>query len=206
MLQRNKEWFDSRAGKFTASKIHCLMGIKGLGQTGLTYITEQAIEEVFGINEDDSLETWDMKRGIELEPFAFDLIKEKKGLEFVDVVKCGFFKYGDHCGASPDGLIGDDAVLEIKCPRPNKFFKTLSTKEIDKEYFYQMQMQMMAADREKAVFFNYCIYNGKSHGFEIEVPFCENTVSIMKDRIEEAIEIKKTIITELVENSKYLYK
>ena len=52
MLQRSKEWYDVRLGRFTASRISELMGVKGLGLTGENYAFELACEEVFGIEED----------------------------------------------------------------------------------------------------------------------------------------------------------
>ena len=72
MQQRSKEWFEARRGKFTSSEIHKLMGIKGLGKTGETYCFEKACEVVFGIDEDANFESFDMQRGTELEPYAFE--------------------------------------------------------------------------------------------------------------------------------------
>ena len=194
--QRSQEWFDERAGKFTASRISELLGIKALGLTGEGYAMKMAIEEVYGREENDFM-SYDMQRGVELEPLAFNHFKEKKALEFIDVQNCGFFKNCDHSGASPDGLVGEDAILEIKCPNRKTFFKLKLTNEIDSKYFAQMQMQMMSTNRNKAYFFNYLIIDGVEHTHEIEIERCETTIEKIKNRIEEAVKIKQQFINKL---------
>ena len=194
--QRSQEWFDERAGKFTASRISELLGIKALGLTGEGYAMEMAVEEVFGREENDFI-SYDMQRGIDLEPLAFNHFKEKKALEFIDVQNCGFFKYCENSGASPDGLVGDDAILEIKCPTRKTFFKLKLTNEIDSKYFAQMQMQMLSTNRNKAHFFNYLIIDGEEHTHEIIVYRCETTIEKIKSRIEEAVSIKNEFIEKL---------
>jgi len=160
MEQRSKEWFNMRLGRFTASQVDSLLGIKGLGLTGESYIFEKAVEIVFGADEEESFVSFDMQRGTELEPIAFAKFKELKALDFIDVQETYFFPFGEHAGASPDGLVGKDAILEIKCPRPNKFFKLVKDNQIDKQYISQMQMQMLCTNSKKAHFFNYIIFNG----------------------------------------------
>ena len=189
MRQRSEQWYDVRKGKFTASEIYKLLGIKGLGLTGEGYAFEKAVEELFGETE-ENYTNFDMERGIELEPIAFNLFKEMKALLFIDVLDCGFIEIDEHSGSSPDGLVGVDAVLEIKCPRPNKFFKLVADGEIDKNHFYQMQMQMLSTNTVKAHYFNYCIIDGEEYFHEIEVPRCEKTIELIKARISEAVEIK----------------
>ena len=117
MEQRSKEWFEQRLGRFTSSEIYKLMGVKGIGETGKTYSFEKAIEKVFGRDENWNVETWDMKRGKEQEELAFKLFQKQKAKQFIKVEETFFFPKGDNAGASPDGLVGSDAVLEIKCPR-----------------------------------------------------------------------------------------
>jgi putative phage-type endonuclease len=197
MQQRSNEWYNTRAGKFTASEITKLMGIKGLGQTGDSYILSKAIEEVFGISEEEDFTSFDMRRGIELEPVAFDEFKNAKELDFVNVRECSFFTYGLHAGASPDGLVGKNGILEIKCPKAEKFFSIVLSDEVDTKYFHQMQMQMLCTGRTQAHYFNFIIYNGKPMSHEIIVPRDEKVISLMKDRIEEAIEIKKSYVEQL---------
>ena len=143
--QRSENWHNERLGKFTASEIHKLLGVKGLGQTGETYAFEKACELVYGLDEEESFTSYDMQRGIMLEPLAFRKFKELKEMEFIEVKESYFFPYTENAGASPDGVVGEDAILEIKSPRSKKFFNIVAKgyDAIDKEYIAQMQMQML---------------------------------------------------------------
>jgi len=205
MLQRSNDWFEARKGRFTASNIHKLLGVRGLGQTGESYIFEKATEEVFGLDEEDNFTSYDMQRGVELEPLAFRKFKEIKELDFHDVKETTFFTYGKHAGASPDGLVNDNAILEIKCPRPMKFFNLVAKgiDAIDKEYIAQMQMQMLCTNSEKAYFFNYIIFNGVEMWHEIEVNRDEKMIDLIKERIEESIKIKNEFIEYLIANKQF---
>jgi putative phage-type endonuclease len=202
MEQRTDNWYNARLGKFTASEIHKLMGIKGLGETGKTYAFEKAVEQVFGTIEDNFV-SYDMERGIELEPMAFNKFKEIKSLEFLEVEKCGFFEMSEMSGASPDGIVSDGAVLEIKCPKANTFFKIVADGEIDKKYYYQMQHQMMCAGKNKAYFFNYFIFDGIDYWHEIIIERDEDVCNLICSRIEEANRIKEEYIEKLNKNKQF---
>jgi putative phage-type endonuclease len=202
MEQRSNEWFNQRLGRFTASRISDLLGVKGLGLTGESYAFKLATEIVFG-REQDQLETWDMKRGNELEPVAFELFKSLH--EFENIQESKFFPYGDNAGASPDGLVGLDAILEIKCPRSEKFFKLVAEgeKAIDKGYVAQMQMQMMCTNSQRAYFFNYIEYNGVPMYHEIIVERDEKMINLIKERIEEATVIRDEYVQYLLNNKQF---
>lgn len=200
--QRSDEWFNDRLGKFTASETHKLMGIKGLGETGKTYAFDKAIEALFGETEESFL-SYDMQRGIELEPLAFKKFKELKELKFLSVENCGFFHECENTGASPDGLVSDNSVLEIKCPKASTFFKLVLSNEIDKKYFYQMQKQMKATNRDKAYFFNYIVLDGVEYWHEIEVPRCQKTIDLIGEREKEAILLKLQYIEQIKNNQQF---
>ena len=195
--QRSKEWFKDRYGKFTASEIHKLLGVKGLGETGKTYAIEKAIEQLYGQVE-DPYRGADMQRGVELEPLAFAKFKELHP----EATESFMFPYGEHAGASPDGVVGKKAILEIKCPRATKFFKIVADENIDKEYYAQMQMQMLCSNSEMAYFFNYCIIDGEEFYHTIEVPRDEAMVALIKERLKEAIAIKEAYISKINKNLK----
>mgnify|MGYP001951740481 CR=1 FL=1 len=88
--------------------------------------------------------------------------------------------------------------LEIKCPTIETFNKLVLTEEINPKYFAQMQMQMLATNAEKTHFYNYVIHNGKEIDYTIEVPRCEETISLLKERIEYATELKNEYYNTLV--------
>lgn len=200
--QRSDEWRKQRHGKFSASEIHKLMGVRGLGETGKSYAIEKAIEQLYG-DVDENFISYDMQRGIEMEPLAFAKFKELKSLEFIDVLNCSFFTLSDSAGASPDGLVGYDAVLEIKCPKASTFFKLVATNEVDQKYFYQMQMQMICTGKEKAYFFNYIIIDGLEYHHTIEVERDQAVCDKMIERIAEAMQIKEEYINKINNNKQF---
>lgn len=204
-MQRSEEWFNVRLGRFTGSRISELLGIKGLNQLGENYAFEMASEIVFGRDEEESFVSYDMMRGIELEPLAFKKFAELKSYDFIDVQKCDFFVYGKNAGASPDGLVGKDAVLEIKCPKPKKFFKHIlnGIKEIDSKYIDQMQMEMLVTNSIQCHFFNYIIYNGVEMWNEIIVPRDEVRIDLIKNRIDEAVILRDKFVEQLINNKQF---
>ena len=178
MEQRTADWYEARLGKFTASEIHKLMGKQVLGETGKSYAFEKAVEIVFGYQENDFI-SYDMQRGTELEPLAFNKFKELKELNFIDVETCGFISIDENSGSSPDGLVSNDSILEIKCPKLETFAKLVATNEIDRKYFLQMQKQMSDTKRSKAYFFNYTVLDGIEYWHEIEVLRCDETIELI---------------------------
>jgi exodeoxyribonuclease (lambda-induced) len=193
--QRSEDWFKARNGKFTASTIHKLLGARGLGQTGETYAIEKAIEQLYGQLE-ESYRGPDMQRGVDLEPYAFNKFKEKH----LEASEAFMYPYGEHAGASPDGVVGKDAILEIKCPRAVKFFKIVADGKIDPEYIAQMQFQMLCSNSSKAYFFNYCVIDGQEFSHTIEVPRDEVMIDLIKERLDQAIAIKVDYIEKIINN------
>lgn len=205
MLQRSEEWFKIKDGRFSASDIVRLLGKEGLKRTNDSidnYAFEKAVQVVYGREEEPEYLPEDLKRGIEQEPLAFDRFKSIKELDFMQVEECFFFPFGDHAGASPDGLVNKDAILEIKCPRRNKFFKYVANgaKEIDSKYIAQMQMQMLCTNSIRAHFFNYLIDNGKEYWYEIIIERDEVMIQLIKDRLKIATKIKLDYIEKLRNN------
>ena len=194
--QRSELWFEKRLGRFTASEIFKLMGVKGLGETGKTYAIEKAIETAIGKNEDE-IYSKDLSRGVELEPLAFSKFSELKYFDFLDVKESDFIEYGEHSGASPDGLVSDTSNLEIKCPKLIKFFKIVADGKIDDAYLWQMQHQMLCSETEKTYFFNYIVDKGTEYWHEIIVPRDEIKIDLIKSRLTDAIEIKLDYIEKI---------
>jgi len=203
--QKSPEWFNARKGRFTASRINELLGIKGFGLTGEGYISEKANEIAFGLDTEDSFVSFDMQRGLDLEPIAFAKFKELKALEFLEVKESYFFPFGESAGASPDGLVGEDAILEIKCPKAKKFFNLVRAgiAGIDKIYIDQMQMQMLCSNSIRCHFFNYIIFNGVEMHHEIIVERDDARIELITTRIAEAIIIRDEFINILITNKQF---
>lgn len=203
--QRSKNWYEMRRGRFTASEINKILGVKGFGIVGEDYIFEKAVEELFGFEEEESFTTKDMQRGIDLEPLAFRKFEEIHQFDFFDVKKAYFFPYGDDAGCSPDGLVNDDGNLEIKAPRQKKFFKLVvkGEKAIDPVYIDQMQFQMLCTNSVKCYFFNYIIKDGVEMWHEIIVERDEKRIEFIKERLNKAIELKHEYMDYIIKNKQF---
>jgi len=139
-VQGSDEWFNARKGKTTASKADVILANgKGLE----TYIYE-IMAEYYSSEEEEKYTNDAMERGRIIESEARTIYE----LETDNIVQqVGFVKYNDYIGCSPDGLVGEDGLIEIKCPMNKTYLIYLLTGEIDKKYYSQMQMQMLITGR-----------------------------------------------------------
>ena len=206
--QRSAEWFAMRAGRFTASQISRLLGKETLKTTQKTiknYAHEAAVESIFGPEPEIEFLPKDMQRGVDLEPLAFKKFSEIMAEDFVDVRECGFYTFGDHAGASPDGLVGDTSILEIKAPQRAKFFKYVveGADAIDLKYMAQMQMQMLCTETNLCYFMNYIIDNGLERWHIIEVKRDDDFINVLKERIKLATYYKTEFINKINENKQF---
>lgn len=154
MEQGTPEWFEARCGRVTASRIADVMAKTktGYGAARKNYMAQLVIERLTGMVADSYTSTA-MQWGVETEPYAREAYEMQSG-NIVEEV--GFIEIPQMlAGASPDGLVGDDGLLEIKCPNSATHIETLLNGKIDKKYILQMQWQMFAADREWCDFVSY---------------------------------------------------
>lgn len=141
--QGSKEWFEIRADKMTASHANT---IKTNGKGLQTYVYKKMFKFITEqYKTEDEFLSYDIERGKELESIAISDYELETGKKVKTV---GFVEFDDHVGCSPDGLVGNEGLLEIKCPRDWKFLKFLVDGEIESQYIYQMQMQMLVTGRE----------------------------------------------------------
>ena len=147
MEQRTEEWFSARAGKVTASRVADLMAKtkSGYSASRENYMA-QLIVERFTNQPPESFNSAAMQWGTEQEPFARAAYEARTSV-FVDEV--GFVPHPtiEGAGASPDGLVGDDGLIEIKCPNTATMIDTLINETVPNKYFAQMQMQMACTGR-----------------------------------------------------------
>jgi putative phage-type endonuclease len=148
MEQRTDEWFAARLGKVTASKVSDVVAKtkSGYGATRSTYMTDLAIERLTG-NPTEFYANAAMQWGTDVEPQA------RAAYEFLNdavVVEEGFIEHPSipMSGASPDGMVNDEGMLEIKCPMSKTHYATLLSGKIAKKYIDQMQWQMACAGRQ----------------------------------------------------------
>jgi putative phage-type endonuclease len=146
--QRSDDWFAARLGKVTASSLHKVLAKTktGYGADRGNYMTQLVLERVTG-NKADSFSSAAMQWGVDQEPFARAAYETTQG---VMVDEIGFVQHPtiEMAGASPDGLVGDDGMVEIKCPESKTALECwLSENPVESKYFAQMQWQMRCADR-----------------------------------------------------------
>jgi hypothetical protein len=151
MEQGTPEWFAVRLGKMTASEAQCIAANgKGLE----TYIYKVVVGKHTGVSPDSFAGNRHTERGKELEPDArlsYEISHD------VTVTQVGFIEYDEYLGCSPDGLVGEDGGLELKCPDDVKYFKLLiGTEKPDEDYIWQCQMSLRLTGRKwwDLVFYN----------------------------------------------------
>jgi len=201
--QRSSEWFEARLGKFTSSCISQLMGVKGLGKTGETYAFSRAVELFVGKDQEDSFVSYDMQRGIDLEPMAHKKLTSLLAEEFIETYECGFIALGENTGGSPDALYGDYGVIDYKCPKPDKFFRIVVENSIDQEYIDQLQHQMYVSGRSEAISFQYCIYNSVEYWHKLIIERDQKRIDLMASRIDEAVIIRDNFLIALNERKQW---
>jgi len=146
--QRTDAWFEARIGKVTASKVADVIAKtkSGYSATRDNYMAQLICERLTG-QRGESFTNAAMQHGTDTEPLARAAYEALKDV-LVDEV--GFVPHPsiDMAGASPDGLVGDDGLLEIKCPNTATHIETLMSKTVPGKYNTQMQFQMACTGRQ----------------------------------------------------------
>lgn len=146
--QGTDEWLQERVGKVTASRIGDLMAKtkSGYSASRANYMADLVAERLTGspkVNFTNAA----MQHGTETEPQARAMYEMETGF---DVSQTGFHPHPtiEGTGASPDGLVDDDGLLEIKCPNTATHIETLRGAAIDRKYVLQMHWQMICTGRD----------------------------------------------------------
>jgi hypothetical protein len=184
--QNSAEWDSVRAGRFTSSRMSELMApgyrpmtqeeLKERPKTGtgskvtralapevladsaMSYIKEKVAEVLTAMPKPSSY-AYPIVYGKEMEPRAIEHFSETKGLKVEPV---GFVTFGDHGGGSPDGLIEDDDILEVKCPYAidTQIDYLMLTDQWDVKrmypaYYWQCQSNLLFTGRKRCHFVTY---------------------------------------------------
>jgi len=153
--QGSPEWFALRAGKVTASRVADILAKTKTGPSASrqNYLIELALQRTTGIIQ-ESYTNAAMEWGTQTEPQA-RVAYEVNTNNFVDQVA-----FIDHpniawFGCSPDGLVSDRGLVEIKCPNSATHWEYFKSKEPPKKYFIQMQAQMAVSGRDWCDFISF---------------------------------------------------
>jgi len=151
--QRTDEWFKARLGVPTASSFHRIITPTGKSASGApAYIDELIAEKLTGKGIEVPV-TYAMQRGTDLEPKARENYEFIKDCEVTDVSLC--LHDNVEAGASPDGLIGEDGLLEIKCPLAHTHVGYLREGVLPPKYIPQVQGQLWVTGRQWCDFVSY---------------------------------------------------
>jgi putative phage-type endonuclease len=189
VTQGTPEWHELRIKyPLTASEAQAI-GNQGKGLETLVY-EKMAVKYSSGVVENYTNK--DLGRGVELEPQARDIYELETGNK---VEQVGFVTNEDIskvCGASPDGMVGEDGLIEIKCFDDVKHFKSTIKLEIESKYVWQMQMQMLVTGRKWVDFVAYNPNYKKS--LLIERVLAD---SVMQEKIKTGLAIGENLIKEI---------
>lgn len=154
--QQSDDWFRIRIGKVGASRLADVMAKGKDGKPSVTrenYKMELLTARLTGVYP-ETYQSEEMKRGIYLEDEAAEVYQART---FSEVKKCGWYPAPDFemSGASPDRMVDDDGLLEIKCPNTKTHLETILTGKVKREYILQMQWQMYCTGRAWCDFVSY---------------------------------------------------
>lgn len=163
LIQGSPEWYASRCGKITASCFGKLAGSGrsgGFSQTAITYMGQVLAERLTGVPQDE-IQSKYLDHGNKHEPTARQLYQWYM-TERAELQQVGFVDHPEvpFCGGSPDCLVGDDGLLEIKCP----YFvhNHLANIELDgtdnRDYIWQMQGLLWITGRKWCDFVSFHPY------------------------------------------------
>ena len=149
--QGTEEWLLARRGIATASNFSRVVTTKGEPSKQAGDYAFQLASELITDLQDDTYKSADMQRGNDLEPDARDAYQQETLtlVQEVGFVKCDFFGY------SPDGFVGDNGLVEFKCPNQKTHTKYLAGRKLPSEYKAQVLGGMLATGREWCDFVSY---------------------------------------------------
>ena len=153
ILQRSEDWYSERCGKVTASRVKDLNAKpskgKALNALGLTILAER----LTGVQKETPT-NFAMQWGIDNEPHAIAAYENETGF-FVNGTGLIDHPFIEMFGASPDGLVGENGQIEVKCPDTTTHLNTLLTKKIPDEHIPQITCQLACTRRQWCDFVSY---------------------------------------------------
>jgi putative phage-type endonuclease len=158
LQQGTPEWIEARRGLITASTVGQLITartLKPANNDTSRGLTAQLIAERVTGRVEETFQSHDMWRGTVLEPYARAIYSKA----FNPVGQIGFMtedKWGFTIGYSPDGLVGDAGLIEIKSPRAKAHISTVVANRVPDRYIAQVQTGLLVSGREWIDFISYC--------------------------------------------------
>jgi len=197
--QNTDEWLDMRIAKVGGSSCSKMMANygKAFGDPAKKMAVQVAVEQLTGKRSGgESYSNAHMQRGHDQEPFARELYEDQY---FVDVTNGGFFACG-RCGCSPDGLVGEHGIIEIKSVISSVHYANIKRGGVDPAYKWQVYFNLLKTERQWIDFVSYCAdfpVDKRLYVHRINAVDCGNEFKMIEDREEQFFklvdEIKQTI-------------
>lgn len=192
--QRSDEWFKIRELKMTASHAQAI----GSAGKGLYSYVIKMMSEFFSSGETERYKSEDMERGNELEELAVMAYEVENNIE---IEKVGFVELEEFVGCSPDGLVGEDGLIEVKSINDNDFYRLYhsETRKIPStSHIWQCQMQLLVTGRKwvDLVYFN------PNYEYNLIV-FRIKPEEYYQDKLEEGLEMGKELIKKHLKLNNY---
>ena len=146
--QGSDEWRAIKLGTISATGIEKVLNKK----TGRKTYMHRLLGERMTDTVEATFSNDFMKDGIDKEPMARKAYEEKTGMEVIEI---GFVKNQKWVGCSPDGLVGPDGLVEIKCPLPSTHCRYILANVLPSEYRKQVQAQLWITGRDWCDFVSY---------------------------------------------------
>lgn len=193
MDQRSEEWQNIRLGKFTATDFGKLMptpkqGPEDFNATQMAIIYRVAAERLTGLKKGSDWGSAPKDFGVETEDEARVSFILETGL---DVQEVGFVEYSEWVGCSPDGLIGDDEGLEIKCPNSDTHLRYLNRPEdLLDDYRYQCVGGLLCTGRKRWNLYSYDprFESERMRSVHVIIERSEPEICLLENRLLEAID------------------
>ena len=146
MEQGSEEWHEIKLGRFSGTSFKNLQS--GKSTASYQNCIAEVAAEILTHDKEENYVSEDMERGIILEPEAR---KEYESIFDIEVKEVGFIEpdndMAEWTGISPDGLVGKDGLLEIKCPKAKTLFNYIKANKLPNEYKWQVQGQLWVNQR-----------------------------------------------------------
>jgi len=199
--QRTEEWFKQRLGKVTASAIANVIAKTKTGPSASreNYSTQLTLERLTG-QQAEFYTNAAMEWGTATEPQARQRYEIYRDV-FVDEVGFIIHPTIEMSGASPDGFVGEDGLVEIKCPESKTQMETLLNQKVPTKYMPQMQWQLACTGRKWCDFVsfdprmpeNLQIFVQRVERNDLYIKMLEEEVTLFLAEIEEKVKILRNI-------------
>ena len=185
MQQRSEAWYRARAGRITGSRFARAMAARN-SDAFLGLVAELAAERKTGRSQDGGYVNAAMQWGIDHEPSARQWYERKHGCRVGEI---GFVvhRVHDFVGVSPDGLVGNDGLIEIKCPQMKNFRQVLESRAMPARYRWQVQGQLWVCGRD---WLDFVCFHPPEQGIAIRIVRDDDDFSRLESR---CIEVNREV-------------